>query len=93
MRVRRQFLRSPNYPGIIGGRINHATGRGVQNGSVLRATDQDAAYPVRDGVSPSDLVAAIYCLLGVNRHLTINDLTGRPLPIAHGGQPIHSVLA
>ena len=93
MRVGRQFLRSPNYPGIISGRINHATGGGVPPGSVLGATDQAAAYPVRDAVAPSDIVATFYRLLGVDPHLTINDLTGRPLPIAHGGQPIHSVLA
>ena len=93
MRVGRQFLRSPNYPGIISGRINHATGGGVPPGSVLGATDQDAAYPVRDAVSPSDVVATIYPLLGVAHHLTVHDLIGGPIPIAHGGLPIHSVLA
>ena len=41
------------------------TGGGVQPGTVFGATDEHAAYPVRDAVSPSEIVATIYHLLGV----------------------------
>lgn len=69
------------------------TGGGVQPGSVFGASDKEAAYPVRNAVSPSDIVATIYHLLGVDPHLTVNDLSGRPIPIAHGGNTIGAILA
>src|SRR5207248_1407219 len=61
-------------------------GGGVRAGSVYGATDKQAAYPVSNPVSPGDFVATIYRLLGIDPHLTIPDRSGRPIPIAHGGQ-------
>jgi uncharacterized protein (DUF1501 family) len=68
-------------------------GGGVREGHVYGATDKHAAYPTRDPVSPGDLVATIYHLLGIDPHLTVPDLSGRPIQIAHGGEPIAGVLA
>jgi hypothetical protein len=68
-------------------------GGGVREGAVYGASDRHAAYPARDPVSPADLVATIYHLLGIDPHLTVPDLSGRPVPIAHGGEPIAGVLA
>lgn len=68
------------------------TGGGVRAGTVYGASDKHAAYPVRDPVSPADLVATIYHLLGIDPHLTVHDRLGRPFPIARGGNPVLSVL-
>ena len=59
---------------------------------VYGATDKQAAYPTSDPVSPGDLVATIYHLLGIDPHLTVPDRIGRPMPIAHGGEPIWDVI-
>ena len=69
------------------------TGGGVRAGTVYGASDKQAAYPARDPVSPADLVATIYHLLGIDPHLTVHDRLGRPFPIARGGDPVLGVLA
>ena len=69
------------------------TGGGVSAGTVFGASDKHAAYPVSDAVSPSDIVATIYHLLGIDPHLTVDDLAGRPVPIAHGGNVIREILS
>ena len=69
------------------------TGGGVKPGMVHGATDKDAAYPVSDPVHPSDLVATVYHLLGIDPHLAVHDRLGRPFPIARGGEPIHGIIA
>ncbi len=69
------------------------TGGGVKAGSVYGSSDKHAAYPQDNPVSPADLVATIYHLLGIDPHLALPDRTGRPMPIAHGGEPIRGVLA
>ncbi len=69
------------------------TGGGVKPGFVFGATDQHASLPIRDSVSPSDIVATIYFLLGINPHMTVADPLGRPVPIAHGGNVMHEIIA
>jgi uncharacterized protein (DUF1501 family) len=68
-------------------------GGGIRRGTVYGTTDAHAAYPVSHLVRPADLVATIYHLLGIDPHMTVNDRLGRPLPIAHGGEPVQGVLA
>jgi hypothetical protein len=68
-------------------------GGGVKEGFVLGASDKLGAYPTERPVSPGDLVATMYHLLGVDSQLTLPDLTGRPIPIAHGGVPITELIS
>ncbi len=68
-------------------------GGGVKEGCVLGASDRIAAYPTERPVSPGDLVATMYHLLGIDSQIMVNDLAGRPFPIAHGGRPIEEILA
>jgi len=68
-------------------------GGGVKQGHVHGATDKHAAYPTRDPVSPANLVATFYSLLGIDPHATVPDRAGRPIAIAHGGEPIRDVMA
>ncbi|MFN0051329.1 MAG: DUF1501 domain-containing protein [Planctomycetales bacterium] len=68
-------------------------GGGTKRGLVLGKTDAEAAYPIERPVSAGDLVATFYQLLGLDPHLMIEDLTGRPIPISHGGDPVWEVIA
>ncbi|MDB5385969.1 MAG: hypothetical protein JWM11_1615 [Planctomycetaceae bacterium] len=67
-------------------------GGGIKGGAVYGSTDAIAAYPASCPVSPGDIVATIYQQLGVDPHLMVPDMTGRPLPIAHGGEPIWDII-
>ncbi|MEX2287265.1 MAG: DUF1501 domain-containing protein [Planctomycetaceae bacterium] len=69
------------------------TGGGIKRGTVFGSTDKQAAYPTSDPVSPGDVVATIYHLLGIDPHMMVPDQAGRPIPIAHGGEPIWDVIA
>jgi arylsulfatase A-like enzyme len=69
------------------------TGGGTRAGVVFGTTDKHAAYPVDHPVSSGDIAATIYHLLGIDPDLTVPDLTGRPIPIAHGGSPIGDVIS
>jgi hypothetical protein len=68
-------------------------GGGLKRGIVYGASDKQAAYPVSHPVSPGDIVATIYHQLGIDPHMLVQDLTGRPFPIAHGGNPIREIIA
>jgi hypothetical protein len=68
-------------------------GGGVKEGYVLGSSDKLGAYVTDRPVSPGDLVATMYHLLGVDSQMTLPDLTGRPIPIAHGGGPITEIIA
>ncbi|SIN73743.1 Protein of unknown function [Singulisphaera sp. GP187] len=67
-------------------------GGGVKEGFVLGGSDKSGAYPSDHPVTPGDLVATLYHLLGVDPELMLPDLTGRPIAIAHGGRPIEAIL-
>ncbi|MBI3464938.1 MAG: DUF1501 domain-containing protein [Planctomycetes bacterium] len=68
------------------------TGRGVKQGMVFGSSDKHAAYPVDHPITSGDIVATIYHLLGVDPHLSVPDLDGRPVHVAHGGSPILDVI-
>ncbi len=69
------------------------TGGGLKPGYVHGATDKDAGYPTSDPVHPSELVATVYHLLGIDPHMEIHDRVGRPYTISRGGEPIDGILA
>jgi hypothetical protein len=56
------------------------------------ASDRWAAYPARDPVTPGDIAATIYHLLGVDPSRELVDPLGRPLRLCPG-EPIRGVLA
>jgi len=69
------------------------TGGGIRRGTVHGRSDAIGAYPDEDPVTPGDLVATVYRLLGLDPEATVPDRTGRPTPISHGGSPIRPILA
>jgi hypothetical protein len=68
-------------------------GGGVKQGYVHGTTDKIGAWPTSDPVSPADFVATVYSLLGIDPRMTVNDRSGRPISIAHGGEPVADVIA
>ena len=68
-------------------------GGAVKPGCVYGTSDKQAAYPIDFPVSPGDLCATIYELLGISHESTVPDHLTRPIPISHGGQPVWDVLA
>src|SRR5436853_5681216 len=68
-------------------------GGGAARGKVVGATDR-LGGEVRDTpVSPKDLLATAFHLLGIDPHTTVPDLQGRPMPIAGDGQVRPELLA
>jgi hypothetical protein len=67
-------------------------GAGIRGGSVYGASDAQAAFVKDRPVSTSDICATIYHCLGIDPEMTVPDRIGRPVLIAHGGQPIRDIL-
>jgi hypothetical protein len=67
-------------------------GAGIKGGTVFGASDRWAAYPAVDPVTPADVAATVYHLLGVDPARELVDLLGRPFRICPG-DPIRGVLA
>jgi hypothetical protein len=61
-------------------------------GQVVGETNARGEYPVRDRVTPQDLLATMYSHLGIDHTQMIEDLTGRPVPILPHGSPIAQLL-
>lgn len=66
-------------------------GAGVRGGTVFGASDRWAAYPSRDPVTPGDIAATAYHILGVDPGTELTDPLGRPLTLCQG-RPIQGVL-
>jgi hypothetical protein len=68
-------------------------GGGVPKGKVVGSTDRRGG-DVRDTpVSPKDILATTFHLLGIDPHTTVPDLQGRPMPIAGEGRLRRELLA
>ncbi|MBI1916947.1 MAG: DUF1501 domain-containing protein, partial [Planctomycetes bacterium] len=68
-------------------------GGGLKGGAVYGASDAHAAYVKDKPVSTADICATVYECLGIDPTMPIRDYAGRPIPVAHGGKPIHEILA
>lgn len=68
-------------------------GAGIRGGAVYGSSDKLAAYPNENPVSPADICATIYELLGIPAHTMLPDHFGRPIAISHGGEPIKAIMA
>jgi hypothetical protein len=67
-------------------------GAGIRGGTVYGASDSQAAYVKDHPVSTSDVCATVYHALGIDPAFRVPDQFGRPVEIAHGGQPIAGIL-
>jgi hypothetical protein len=67
-------------------------GGGVRGGHVFGASDRMAATVTSDPISPEDLLATLYRVVGIDPQTTIHDLQGRPFPLV-SGKPVEGLLA
>lgn len=67
-------------------------GAGIRGGTVCGASDAHAAFVKDRPVSTSDICATIYQCLGIDPDLPVYDRSGRPTPVANGGQAIREIL-
>lgn len=67
-------------------------GGGLQYGQVVGATNSKAEHPVERPLSPADLLATVYHVLGIDTTQSFPDFSGRPVPILTDGEPIREIL-
>lgn len=61
-------------------------GGGIAEGRVVGQTDRIAGDVADVPISPKDILATALHLLGIDPHTLVNDLIGRPVPVAGNGQ-------
>jgi hypothetical protein len=92
--------RTPRISSTRGGGRDHwsqaysilMAGGGVARGRVVGRTDRHAATVTERPVSPKDILATTYHLLGIDPETTLVDRIGRPLPLV-AGNVVGEVLA
>jgi hypothetical protein len=93
--------RTPQMQNVRGGGRDHwsraysavLAGGGVARGQVVGKTDRIAGDVAERPVSPKDVLATTYHLLGIDPETTLTDRTGRPLPLLDHGNVVPEVLA
>jgi hypothetical protein len=68
-------------------------GGGIGRGRVVGRSDKIASDPVERLISPKDILATIYHLLGIDPATTITDSLGRPTPLLRDAEVIREALA
>jgi len=61
-------------------------GGGIARGKVVGQTTRDGGEVLDNPVSPKDILATAFYLLGIDPHTTVPDREGRPHPIAGSGK-------
>ena len=59
-------------------------GGGTKRGCVIGASDKQGGDVLDRPISPKDLLATMYHLLGIDHHMFVHDTLGRPLPLVEG---------
>jgi hypothetical protein len=88
--------RTPKISSANGGGRDHwsqcysvvLAGGGVRRGCFVGRSDRLAATVAERPISPKDILATIYHLLGFDPESTLTDRTGRPVPLVHRGSVI-----
>ena len=75
-----------------GAYCNLFAGAGIKEGAVIGKTDKDGGFPDERPVSPKDVLATIYHLLGIDPHMLILDRQQRPLPLVESGEVMRDLL-
>ena len=86
--------RTPKLSGAKGGGRDHwsrvysiaLAGGGVARGKIVGESDRLGGDVLSTPVSPKDILATIFYLLGIDPHTTVPDRIGRPLPVAGSGK-------
>lgn len=67
-------------------------GGGIARGRVVGKSDKIGGEVAQTPISPKDLLATSFHLLGIDPHTLIPDQLGRPLPVAGSGDTRHELL-
>lgn len=67
-------------------------GGGLRTGTVIGATNDRGEHPIARPVTPGDMLATLYRVLGIDTGLTFLDHSGRPQQVLRDGTPIHELL-
>jgi hypothetical protein len=92
--------RTPQINSAEGGGRDHwsrvyssmLAGGGIARGRVVGASDKHGSDPADLPLSPKDMLATMYHLLGIDHHTIVHDALTRPLPLVEGNV-IEQVLA
>jgi hypothetical protein len=92
--------RTPKLASVRGGGRDHwsrcysvvMAGGGVARGRVVGRSDKIASDPLERQVSPKDILATIYHLLGIDPKTMLTDQQGRPMPLIPEGEVIGEIL-
>ena len=68
-------------------------GGAVRGGQVVGESDDKAALPKHDAISPDDVAASFYHNLGIDHTKEFHTDTGRPVMIVRGGRVIRELFA
>ena len=67
-------------------------GGGVKGGQIIGATDRRGLRPAERPVTPPDIHATVYDVLGVDPNIEFLDFSGRPIPAVNHGKVIHELV-
>jgi Protein of unknown function (DUF1501) len=93
--------RTPRITSVNGGGRDHWSraytclfaGGGVARGRVVGRTDPHGGTVAERPVSPKDLLATVYHLVGIDPETMLTDRTGRPMPLVQNAQVVGEMLA
>jgi hypothetical protein len=67
-------------------------GGGLRMGQVVGESSEKAEVPKSTPITPQDLMATVFTVLGLPPDLHYKDQSGRPVPMIEGGRPIAELL-
>ena len=68
-------------------------GGGVRGGQVIGSSDQTAAGPAHDPISPDDMAASLYHGLGIDPQKEYQSDTGRPITLVRDGHVVSKLFS
>jgi hypothetical protein len=93
-----EFGRTPKINGG-GGRDHYPfvfsallAGGGLRHGQVIGASTAKAEYPRERPLTPGDLLATVYHVLGIDPKTAPPDATGRPIPLLSEGEALRELI-
>jgi hypothetical protein len=93
--------RTPKLQNVNGGGRDHwsqcycglMAGGGAARGKVVGKSDRIGGSVAEKPISPKDVLATVYHLLGIDPETTLTDRTGKPVPLVAEGSVISEALA
>jgi hypothetical protein len=93
--------RTPKLQAVNGGGRDHWSrvysgifaGGGIARGRVVGRSDKIAGDVAERPISPKDILATLYHLMGIDPETMLADRTGRPLPLVANGSVVSEMLA